>query len=83
MSRILIIFVLDKNSMELKIADKILAAVEVNGELVVNFENSVVYENIGEDEAFLYIRSNAPEGKEVKMRFVKKVEPTEVQLPDA
>jgi hypothetical protein len=69
--------------MELKLVKNIMAAIEINSELLVNFENSVVYENIGEEEVFLYIRSNTPEGKEVKMRFIKKVEPTEVQLPDA
>jgi len=61
--------------MELKLSDKIIAAVEVNGELIVNFENSAVYENIGKEEAFLYIKSTVEGGKEIKIRFLKKPEP--------
>lgn len=56
--------------MELKIAEKIKAAVELNGEVIINMENSSVYENIGTEEMFLYIKST--DGKEIKIRFMKK-----------
>lgn len=54
---------------ELKLQDKVKAAVEVNGEIIINMDNSLVYENIGNEEAFFYIKSN--DGKEVKIRFMK------------
>lgn len=54
---------------ELKLQDKVKAAVEVNGEIIINMDNSLVYENIGNEEAFFYIKSN--DGKEVKIRFLK------------
>lgn len=56
--------------MELKLAEKIKAAVELNGEVIINMENSQVFENIGNEEAFFYIKSN--DGKEIKIRFSKK-----------
>ena len=55
---------------ELKLQDKVKAAVEVNGEVIINMENSQVFENIGAEEAFFYIKSN--DGKEIKIRFSKK-----------
>ena len=55
--------------MELKLAEKIKAVVEVNGEIIINMENSQVFENIGNEEALLYIKSN--DGKEIKVRFAK------------
>jgi hypothetical protein len=62
--------------MELKIADKIKAAVEVDGELLINLENSEVYESINKDEAFIYIKNTLDEpgkpGREIKIRFLKK-----------
>jgi|GEM_PF-3465557 hypothetical protein len=54
---------------ELKLQDKVKAAVEINGEVIINMDNSLVYENIGNEEAFFYIKSN--DGKEVKIRFMK------------
>jgi hypothetical protein len=56
--------------MELKLQEKIKAAVELNGEVIINMENSSVYENIGTEEMFLYIKST--DGKEIKIRFLKK-----------
>jgi len=56
--------------MELKLQEKIKAAVEINGEIIVNMENSLVFEHIGKDEAFFYIKSET-EGKEIKIRFLK------------
>lgn len=55
---------------ELKLQEKIKAAVEVDGTLIINMENSQVYESIGDQEAFFYIKSN--DGKEIKIRFAKK-----------
>jgi hypothetical protein len=56
--------------MELKLQDKIKAAVEVDGQVVINMENSLVYESIENEEAFIYIKSK--EGsKEIKIRFLK------------
>ncbi len=55
---------------ELKLQEKVKAAVEVNGEVIINMENSQVFENIGDEEAFFYIKSN--DGKEIKIRFTKK-----------
>jgi len=55
--------------MELKLTEKVKAAVEVDGQVIINMENSTVFENIGKDEAFLFIKSN--DGKEVKIRFLK------------
>jgi len=59
--------------MEVKLSDKIVAAVEINGELLINFDNCLVYENIGTEDAFLYIKS-VSDNKEVKIRFLKKPE---------
>jgi hypothetical protein len=59
--------------MELKLSDKVAAAIEINNEPFLNFENSVVYENIEKNEAFLYIKSADPSiNKEAKIRFLKK-----------
>jgi hypothetical protein len=57
--------------MELKINDKIKAAVELDGEVIINMENSSVYESIGKEEAFIYIKSKET-AKEIKVRFLKK-----------
>ena len=57
--------------MELKLSDKITAAVEIDGRSVVGFGDSQVYESIGSEEAFIYIRS-ASDGREVKIKFTKK-----------
>lgn len=55
---------------ELKLQEKVKAAVTVNGEAIINMENSQVFENISNEEAFFYIKSN--DGKEIKIRFLKK-----------
>jgi len=57
--------------MELKLSEKVKAAVELNGEIVINMENSAVYESIEKEEAFIYIKSKTEEGKEIKIRFLK------------
>jgi hypothetical protein len=60
--------------MELKLAKDIKAAVELDGQAVISLENSIVYESIDTNgEAFIYIKSTI-EGKELKIRFVKKLE---------
>ena len=54
---------------ELKLQDYIKASVMLDGEVIINMENSQVFENIGDTEAFLYIKST--DGKEIKIRFLK------------
>ena len=56
--------------MELKLQDKIKAAVEIDGQVVINMDNSIVYESIEDKEAYFYIK--AIDGtKEIKIRFLK------------
>ena len=61
--------------MEVKLQEKIKAAVEINGQLFIDFSNSLVYENIGKEEAFIYIKTvpdvSTGESKEIKIRFLK------------
>ena len=61
--------------MELKLNDKVKAAVEVDGVVVINMENCQVFENIEKEEAFIYIKNSLDEsgkpGKEIKIRFLK------------
>lgn len=57
--------------MELKLADKIKAAVEVDGAVIIKMENSQVFESIEREEAFFYIKSTDETGKEIKIRFSK------------
>lgn len=61
--------------MELKLADKIKAAVEVDGVVLINMENSQVFESIENEEAFFYIKNTLDEpgkpGREIKIRFSK------------
>lgn len=59
--------------MELKLNEKVKAAVEVDGQVIVNIENSIVYESIENEEAFIYIK-NIEGTKEIKIRFLKKLE---------
>jgi len=56
--------------MEVKLQEKVKAAVEIDGQLFVNFENSAVYEHISNEEAFIYIKS-VVDNKEIKIRFLK------------
>jgi len=53
----------------MKLEKDIKAAVEIDGQVVISMENSQVFQNIGKEEAFLYIKST--DGKEVKVRFLK------------
>lgn len=61
--------------MEVKLHENIQAAVEVDGTLIINMENSQVFENIDKEEAFFYIKSTSDAsgnpGKEIKIRFKK------------
>lgn len=57
--------------MEVKIAQNVMAAVEIDGELIANFDNSATYESISDNEAFFYIK-NLTNNKEIKIRFLKK-----------
>ena len=56
--------------MELKINDNVKAVVEVDGQIIINMDNSVVYESIEDKEAFIYIKSKET-GKNIKIRFLK------------
>jgi hypothetical protein len=59
--------------MQLKFNEKVKAAVEVDGQIIINMENSQVYESIENEEAFIYIKTIDPStNKEVKIRFLKK-----------
>lgn len=58
--------------MELKLAENVKAAVEIDGQPSINLENSMVYENVGTSEAFIYIKSTDGTNKEIKIRFLKK-----------
>lgn len=56
--------------MELKLQENIKASVEVNGEVIINRENSTVYfDNSVDEDMYLYIKSS--EGKEIKVRLAK------------
>ena len=56
--------------MELKLQENIKAAVEVDGEVIINMENSTVYfDNSIDEDMYLYIKSS--EGKEIKIRLAK------------
>lgn len=61
--------------MELKLQEKIRAAVEVDGILLISMENSQVFESIDKEEAFFYIVNTLDEpgkpGREIKIRFSK------------
>jgi hypothetical protein len=56
--------------MELKLQPEIRAAVEIDGTLAIDFNNSMVYENIDKEEAFFYIKT-PDDSKQIKIRFVK------------
>lgn len=56
--------------MELKLQPEIKAAVEIDGTLIIDFNNSVVYETIEGEEAFFYIKT-PDDSKQIKVRFVK------------
>lgn len=62
--------------MELKLNEKVKAAVEVDGQVIINMENSQVYETIGTDEAYVYITTipdpSTGEFRSIKIRFLKK-----------
>ena len=56
--------------MELKLQPDIKAAVEMDGALQIDFNNSLVYESIENEEAFLFVKS-PDDSKQIKIRFVK------------
>jgi hypothetical protein len=63
------------DTMELKLQPNVKAAVELDGQIIINIDNSVVYENIGKEEAFLYIKTLTEDpNKEIKIRFLKNKE---------
>ena len=56
--------------MELKLQPEIKAAIDVDGSLIIDFNNSMVYENIENEEAFLFVKS-LDDSKQIKIRFIK------------
>jgi len=56
--------------MKLKFEEDIKVAVEVDGKPFITSEEGILYQNVGDNEAFLYIK-NAEENKEIKIRFAK------------
>ena len=57
--------------MQLKLNDKVTAAVETNEGVIINLENSQVFENIETNEGYIYIKSTVND-KFIKIRFVSK-----------
>jgi len=55
--------------MELKLQENIKAAVEVDGKVIINVENSTVYFDTMDEDMFIYVKSS--EGKEIKIKFKK------------
>jgi len=62
--------------MELKLNEKVQAAVEIDGTVIINMENSQVFETIEKEEAFIYISTppdpSTGDFRSVKIRFLKK-----------
>jgi len=56
--------------MELKLQDNIKAVVELDGNVVISSEDCMVYENIEDNDAYIFIKNSA--GKELKIHFTKK-----------
>lgn len=56
--------------MKLKFEEKIKVAVEVDGKPFISSEEGVLFQHIGDDEAFLYIK-NMDETKEIKVKITK------------
>lgn len=56
--------------------EKVKATVEVDGIEIINMENSIVYETIRKDEAYIYIATNLDPStggfRSIKIRFLKK-----------
>jgi len=57
--------------MQLKLQKDVCASVEINNEIIINAEESLVYENINSDQAFLYIKDKN-ENKKIKIHIKKR-----------
>lgn len=56
--------------MKLTLEKDMKTAIEINGVKFIEAENSTLYQNIENNEIFLYIKSNN-ENKELKIRIIK------------
>lgn len=56
--------------MKLTFEKDLKVAVEVNGEPFINLEKGVLYQSIGDNEAYLYIK-NTDKDKEIKIKIIK------------
>ena len=56
---------------ELKKQDNLSVAVQVNGEAFITEDNGILYEDITNDSAMLYIKTENG-SKEIKIKIVKK-----------
>ena len=55
---------------ELKKHDDLSVAVQVNGETLITEEQGILYEEVGNDTALLYVKTE--DGKEIKIKISKK-----------
>jgi len=61
--------------MKLKFEEDIKVAVEIDGKPFITLEEGILYEYVGDDEAYLYIK-NTDENKEIKIKIIKDVNNT-------
>jgi len=57
--------------MKLKFEEDIKVAVEVDGKPFISMEEGILFEHVGDNEAFLYIK-NEDESKQIKIKIEKK-----------
>ena len=55
---------------QLKKHDDLSVAVQVNGEPFITEDQGILYEEVGNDPALLYVKTE--DGKEIKMKIFKK-----------
>jgi hypothetical protein len=56
--------------MKLKFEEDLKVAVEIDGKPFITLEEGILYQHIGDDEAFFYIK-NSEETKEIKIKIIK------------
>jgi len=57
--------------MKLIIEKDVKTAVEVNGQIMIDMQEGILYQSISDDEILLYIKSNKDDKKEIKLRILK------------
>lgn len=65
--------------MNLSLEKNVKVAVEVNGKIFISSLNGVLYQNIKDDEIFLFIKDNG--GNQVKLK-IEKTQPIEEEEQD-